>query len=207
MIFYWIIYGLFVLMHLILCFIKKEKARKISKFFLLPLLSISCVLLKLNNYFIYFSLLFGWIGDILLIFTDNEKLFVSGLTSFAMGHIFYLIASYYRLVTVNNIDINVSFIIFFIVLFIVLLISAKLFFAKHLGKLSYLGAVYFYLLFSLCLLNFYGNYYLSALGFLFFIISDSIIALTKLNRHPPHEDFHIMFTYIIAQTLVILSFV
>lgn len=207
MIFYWIIYGLFVLIHLVFCFIKKEKARKISKAFLLPLLAISCILLKLNNYFIYFGLLFGWIGDILLIFTDNEKLFVSGLISFAIGHVFYLIASCYRLITINNIEINASFIIFFIILFIVLLISAKLFFVKHLGKLAYLGALYFYLLFSLCLLNFYGNYYLSALGFLIFIISDSIIALTKLNRHPPHEDFHIMFTYIIAQTLVILSFV
>ena len=73
-------------------FFKKEKLRKISKCFIVPLLL--TVYLAGGEYryiFMIPALVLGWLGDVLLIRIDKKTHFILGLASFLLGHVCYMI--------------------------------------------------------------------------------------------------------------------
>ena len=175
--------------------------------FLIPLLF---MYVYLNDDFstkkvVLFALTFSWIGDVLLIFTNNNQwFFISGLLSFLTAHIFYIIL-FSKLGTSKPYKKNPLFwigiilTIFYLksilemllptlgpfkipVSFYALTISIMLGFAWR-GFISWNNNARFYILF----------------GAIAFIASDSFLAINKFQEPINNAAILIMSTYLAAQ--------
>ena len=146
MIFYWTIYAVFCIVHLILCFKEKENVRKITKIFIIPMLVLGLALHKTFNLLLYIGLILGWIGDICLVFTNKKRYFLIGAISFGLGHISYVLATlalFLQRYTIKDIPILVYILLTLIAILFVTLTKLRI--RKHFGLISYLGSFYFYI--------------------------------------------------------------
>ena len=90
--FFLIIFILLSVFHVGAIFFKKEKIRRISKCFVVPLLLAVYMAGGEHKYiFIIPALVLGWIGDVLLIQIEKKSHFILGLASFLLGHVCYVI--------------------------------------------------------------------------------------------------------------------
>jgi len=88
-----IIFILVSVFHIAAIYLKKEKARRISKCLVVPLLLGVYLSGGGGRFFSPIpALILGWIGDVLLIKIEKKTNFILGLSSFLLGHIFYIIA-------------------------------------------------------------------------------------------------------------------
>lgn len=79
--------------HIAAIFLQKEKARRISKCLVVPVLLAVYISGGGGKFFFPIpALILGWIGDVLLIKIEKKTHFMLGLASFLLGHIFYMIA-------------------------------------------------------------------------------------------------------------------
>jgi len=67
-VYFWILFSVFSLVHVYFCFMENEKARKISKCFIVPLLIFYMIMIKSEKVLVYLGATFGFIGDVLIIF-------------------------------------------------------------------------------------------------------------------------------------------
>ena len=157
---------------------------------------------------IILALIFSMFGDILLMFTNYDgAFFISGLFSFLIAHIMYIIAfnkqrgklkvislfSFGMLsfgvglfITINKqLDSLLIPVVIYMVAILVLVISA------YLRK----GAVNYF------------SFTLVLLGALFFLVSDSLIALNKFYKPITYPTISIMITYAIAQYCIIIGLI
>jgi len=168
---------------------------------------------KLHDRFsklIFAGLFMGWIGDILLMF-NNDDLFVFGLASFLICHIFYITAfvgnikkSNYKLSPVNKFVLGLLPLFYLIVLYTYLyphivgsaqnkpflipvsvyavtIVTMSLFALWRIGSSNKVSTA------------------LIILGAFTFMISDSLIALNKFVSPFQYANLFIMFTYCLAQ--------
>ena len=208
MVIYWVIYALVCIGHLGTCFKEKELLRKISKVFVIPTLMLSLLLTKTFNALLVVGLLLGWIGDVMLVFTGKKKLFIVGAISFLLGHISYIIAALALFIEkygVNNVPIWIFVLLTLVAICFFLLTKFKI--RKHFGVASYFGAFYFYILLIAILTSFLTKAYILTFGFALFIISDTLVSISRFARPIKKQHFYIMTTYILAQTLICLSFI
>lgn len=190
----------------------------ISKPLLMPILMVFLWLnTKLQNGFekrIFIGLFFGWIGDILLMF-NNEDLFVFGLASFLICHIFYILAfvhnirkSTYKLSVINKFVLGLLPLFYLIVLYTYLFpyISESEKNKPFLIPVTvYALTIVTMSLFSLWRIG-SSNKISTALvifGAIVFMISDSLIALNKFVEPFQYANLFIMFTYCLAQLCII----
>ena len=174
----------FIIVHLVFCFLEKNRERKITKCFCVVSIGLIVWALGAKNIFVYFALLFGLLGDLCLIFKDNKKLLVLGMIAFGINHIFYYIGALQKIDNLNSCFYYIIPLVVIIISSIIYLIGKKYF--KGLSIPS-----------SLCFLPLLGN--------LIFIVSDLYLAKTLFIRHDKREDFYIMFTYLVGQFLLSLS--
>lgn len=149
------------------------------------------------------AVFFSCIGDIFLAL-KNEKYFMYGLISFLIAHILFSKAFYSNfntqaLIQGEHIFIFISLIIYSI--FILKILSPKL------GKFKI--PVYIYIC-ALIIMGFGSIYSIYSnicliFGILFFIISDSLLAIQKFIRTYKGLNYAIWSTYYIAQLLIIYS--
>ncbi|HEX7757145.1 MAG TPA: lysoplasmalogenase [Niabella sp.] len=152
------------------------------------------------------ALTFSVAGDTLLLFAnDNELYFISGLVSFLIAHLFY-ICCFHQIKIKESISgkwytaIIVGVYYFFIMSFLI----------PHLGTLKIPVLVYgivisFMLLLAMHLYDLPDNRTARLLltGAIFFVLSDSILAVNKFYRPAAWGGWAIMSTYMLAQwTLV-----
>ncbi len=153
---------------------------------------------------------FGWIGDMFLM-VKNDDLFVFGLASFLICHIFYISAfilnirkSDHKMSVINKIILALLPLFYLIVLYSYLYphIVGKEETKPFLIPVS----VYAVTIVTMCLFALWrigGTNRKSAaliiLGAFTFVISDSLIALNKFVDPFPHANLFIMFTYCLAQ--------
>lgn len=160
--------------------------------------------------FIFVGFILGWIGDMLLM-VKNDDLFVFGLASFLLCHIFYIAAfvgnirkSGHQLSLINRIILGLLPLFYLIVLYsyiyphivgneaskpflipvtvyAITIVTMVLFALWRIGSTNKLSAV------------------LIILGAFTFIISDSLIAINKFVKPFEHANLFIMLTYCIAQ--------
>lgn len=196
------------LIHLIACAGKFDVVRRVTKVCVMPLLALWYSVLFPGGYTVLWALIFGTVGDILLLQPYKRTAFLAGLLAFFVGHIFWI-------VTFSGF---LSYGLFTNPLFIALLavygIVAVIFtwFLKIKEKVL-CGAVFVYTV-TLEFLNFISVSAVlitkgTTLSLLFlagtslFLLSDSILALTvfrkDITKKLPVPDFWIMFTYIAAQ--------
>ena len=208
MIFYWIFFITYCLFHLVTCYLEKEFLRKITKVFILPLLILGLVLTKTFNLWLYIGLTLGWIGDVLLLFTGKKRYFVIGGISFLLGHLAYVCSSMALLLDKYSFS-EIPFWAYAIlaVVAITFLILTTVRIRKHFGVFAYMGAFYFYILITSVITCILTERYLLSIGFAVFMISDSILSIARFAHPIKRQHFYIMSTYILAQTLICLSYI
>jgi uncharacterized membrane protein YhhN len=154
--------------------------------------------------FIYLALIFSAIGDVFLMF-DEQIMFLSGLGSFALAHLFFIIffvkqveikdKAFKPLIIIPMIG-YISFLIYTIYNYLgdlkpfvigYAIIIATMLYAVVLLKNSFNSSAYL----------------MTVIGALFFIVSDSLLALNMFGHAFKFAGFWVMFTYIIAQFLII----
>lgn len=167
-------------------------------------------------YFIIIALIAGTLGDFFLIQPKTRKNFYFGTFFFFLGHIFYIILIASRF-DYNFIPkwINICFIIiYFIICLLQLIIFRGIGVSKKIVIVIYAATllVMNYFCFSpfiFLLLNGQSfsslphQYYFSALGNLFFLISDGILSFTLFKKDFKQSRVVIMATYIIAQFFLV----
>ncbi len=204
---YWTIFTLFSLGHLCTCFLEWETPRKITKVMVVPLLIFGLTLTKTWNPFVLAGLVFGWLGDILLIWPDRKKCFLIGAFFFLLGHFSYICASLQLFLSGNTLrDIPAHIWLLWMIAAVTLMTIAIRKLYKHIGIFACVGAGYFSVVLAALLLSLLARQYLLASAFLVFLVSDSTLSVCQFAKHMKRENFYIMLTYILAQTLICVSY-
>ena len=150
------------------------------------------------------ALVFSVIGDMFLMFTDvSPNYFTSGLVAFLLAHVMYILVFIKkRNITVKPYSVILFFVIYGGILFYVL--------KDGLGDMLIPVILYMLVILTMALTAFWrkGNvgkksFYLVFIGALFFIFSDSLIALDKFLMPIPLARTGIILSYAFAQLLIV----
>ena len=162
-----------------------------------------------RNYFFLIAMAFCWLGDVLLMFQGDERFFIGGLVAFLSGHVLYVFS--YRqmrepeglgLLGPQKIRFSFPIILAGTGLVVVLL--------PHLGELKIPVMIYALVLTIMVLQALFRfgftskrSFTLIFVGALFFMISDSALAINKFMHPLPMASLLIMSTYMTAQFLIV----
>ncbi|MBS1669509.1 MAG: lysoplasmalogenase [Bacteroidetes bacterium] len=191
-----------------------ERVRFISKpLLILFLIGYAVVATKQrNNLFtlLIAALCFSVLGDIFLLFEQSHPIyFMMGLVSFMLAHIFYILL--FNQIRVKN-QPEKKWALLSIILLGVYVVFLFLLLEPSLGSLKIPVLVYALVLSAMFLSAIqafdiskqsFGK--ICVLGSLFFVISDSLLAIDKFRAHFPMASFTVMATYITAQFLLVLG--
>lgn len=154
----------------------------------------------------FLALTFSLFGDVLLMFDNiSVNFFISGLVAFLIAHIMYfLVFLKYK---------NSSKNIFYFTIFLLIYATTLFYFLKDgVGDLLLPVVVYMLAILLMAITAFYrkgsvpkNSFILVFLGALFFITSDSLLALNKFYKPFPFSGVSIMFTYSIAQLFIVFG--
>lgn len=151
------------------------------------------------------ALFFSFLGDTFLMFDGSAAIFfILGLSMFLLAHIFYIVFFYKQANTLIVFKKPFSMVL---VIFYGIFLIYYLF--PHLGEMTLPVVVYASVI--MMMLIFATNLWLNTvkgskwilLGALFFVISDSLIAIDKFAVRIWQAQFLIMITYIFAQWAII----
>lgn len=156
------------------------------------------------------ALIFSCVGDVFLLFEKSAPYwFMFGLISFLIAHIFFIIL-FLQIKKQNQPDKKLSLIIILLIItytiFLFLLLKPSLADLK-IPVLIYASALSIMLLSSLHAfdLSKQAAGRLCTAGALFFLISDSLLAINKFYKPFAAAGFIVMCTYISAQLLIVLG--
>ncbi len=189
-----------------------EKLRRATKVLLMPLLlGVYFSFAGAASWITALGVVFGWIGDIFLIFKAKAKLLAIGMASFGLGHILY-VAAYFAVAGVHPP-------LWAAIVLPVALIGAGILVVRSMRAgipVRLRGATFGYVT-LLCgaasvagMVAFGGSAggWAMFAGALFFLASDGILSLeTFVKGDSPKYDFAVMLTYIVAQSLIVLGFI
>jgi uncharacterized membrane protein YhhN len=155
---------------------------------------------------IILALVFGWLGDVLLIKINNLFCFRFGLASFLIGHIFYIIIMFAYAQPFNNLFLIISVIAavcYGIVIFKIIQPTKEM----KIPVIAYETILLTMAIFALQLFLAQGALFgaLVFAGSICFVASDSMLAYATFRKK--NLSVLIMVTYIAAQTLITLGFV
>ncbi len=159
-----------------------------------------------TKYLTLLALIFSLLGDVLLMFVDvSANFFMSGLLAFLTAHIMYIIVFLKQKKSSKKAPIFIA----------ILLIFASIIFyilKDGLGDLLIPVIVYMSTILLMAFTAFLRQGSVSKvsfifvfLGALFFITSDSLLALNKFHEPLSHSGISIMLTYSIAQLFIVLG--
>ena len=181
--------------------------------FLLPILFYSVVK---NDAFetkkwLLLALLFSWIGDFVLLFANKGELyFIFGLISFLIAHILF-IALFIKQKS-NVVHHKQTLYWFGLSLVLVYLFGMLSILIPKLGDLKFPVGIYAMTISLMLIETIKGSFnwedkskYLVLIGAIFFVTSDSILAINKFYTVIPNASFWIMITYLIAQFCIYIE--
>lgn len=156
------------------------------------------------------ALIFSWIGDILLLWSN---LFVFGLGAFLMAHVCYIIG--FRLAQSSSPRLDqINFIRSFFFNFPIYFAAALIFYFinPNLGVLKIPVIAYILVIvgmvvtarerFGKCTSSSFWQVFLGAV---FFMISDGILAIARFYKNFPESGVLVMGTYATAQLLIVMG--
>jgi uncharacterized membrane protein YhhN len=205
------IYSLIGALNILSAVIEQPLLRTVTKPLLMPMLLLYVFLQThiLHRNKLIFILVFAWLGDMFLLIPGNSPLYFQiGLGSFLIMQIAYIrlfssqsSAGYFDLRQWFSLPIIpvLIYVVGFLA-FLLPLIPAALYIPVSLYALA-LGAM----LYSAFLRKKDSSYYLIFIGAIFFVISDSLLALAKFYFSFSGNSIYVMLTYILAQLLLILG--
>lgn len=153
------------------------------------------------------ALVFGWLGDVLLLKMQDKRFFISGLAGFLTGHICFIIAMFNFTQPLNLSVLIISFTVaaalgFFLFRFVRPANEMKI------PVIAYETVIIIMALSALQIFvargGAFGSFVLA--GSLCFLISDSLLAYDTFRRKTKFGYFIIMVTYILAQLFITLGF-
>ena len=201
------------LINLVGCVADIELMCTISKPLLMPALAF-CFIKEapqspLNRYVIM-ALVFSWLGDTLLMFTDVASyFFMLGLIFFLLAHVVYIIINLSAVNEAGGLkpqwqDIPFLFYGFFVFGFL----------KDNLGDMYFPAMAYTVVI---CIMALTArkrwkrtdteSFWLVMIGAVIFIISDTFIAFNRFGEPLPQADLLIMSTYIVAQALIVMGLI
>jgi len=183
----------------------------ISKYLLIPMLMfhviVNCRKDIKNALPLIVGLFFCWVGDVILIYADvYESFFMYGLAAFLIGHIFYIWSFRKYAHKTTSLLKRKPWILIFPFLYTITLLTIVF---SSLGDMKIPVIIYALAITAMCIAsinrsgrtNQYSFLFVFA-GALFFIASDSMIAINRFYSEISSASLLIMSTYIIAQYLI-----
>lgn len=168
---------------------------------------------KYYRIYLVLALIFSWLGDVLLLFVEQNQLyFLLGLGAFFMAHIFYIVL--FRRIISSNSNTNPTNIVLLViaVLFYDFVLTSVLW--VHLGDLKYPVLLYSIVLSGMLFTALIASKQLNSsskiqliIGAILFVISDSLLAINKFYLPFQAASIMIMFSYIAAQYLIVLAII
>ena len=160
---------------------------------------------------IIIALLLSWIGDVVLLFeATSPNFFIAGLAAFLLAHISYILFFLSIQLPEPSLIRNKPILILPVIAYCIglfLLLSPKLGLMK-IPVLVYAITIGCMLLSCINVfkkLKVPSNFLFLA-GALFFVLSDSILAIDKFYTEIPYAGAWIMLTYCLAQYLIVIGF-
>jgi len=183
----------------------------ILKFIFKPLIMISLLVYYLssvnkNSYLYIGAVIFSFLGDVFLLF-DAEIFFMLGLVAFLIAHLFF-IKMVLKLLKKSSVNKKIIASVPFVISF-----SALLFLLKDsLGEMVIPVVIYGMVISvfgAIALLNNLISKSKSSLylfsGAVFFVISDSLLAINKFYQPQEYYPVIVIITYMVAQYLICKS--
>lgn len=205
------IYIAFSFIYLLLLYLGYESLDCYLKPALIPLLIVGVYFSKKfpTQNILLTALVFSWIGDVILLFADIAEIyFILGLVSFLISHIIYCVLFNRQIKEKMKRD-TIIFIFGSLVIacYLIGMLSVLL---PALGDLKIPVIVYASVISVMLLFAYNGlliwkkpaNQYVF-FGALFFVVSDSILAINKFHMPIQKSSFIIMLTYLVAQYLIV----
>jgi len=182
--------------------------RRVSKCLLMPLLA-ACYMLfaQAPSPLVISAILFGFAGDLVLLFRPRKWAFPAGILAFTIGHVFYIVSFLKRL--------SLTPPWYLIVLLAILVVACAATLLRYLWKglpkkLCPPSFIYMLViglmvsssvLFSLYSVS--AHRWLAAVGGLLFAISDTTLSIDAFHHPIRHRSILVMSTYIAAQVLIV----
>ena len=210
----YIFLGLFVvasILQLAFAFIENQKLRRKEKICCMMMLGLAAVFAFPNQPLIYIGAFLGMIGDWCVL---RKKTFNIGVVAFFLGHLAYIFECLFMIIGEQNIRWfqHVIYIMVYIVVALAMFAACKK--AKNHTTLNKIAQSFYFAILAVYIPVFIlaivkvGSYmFLSLIGSIVFIISDSILVVTHFGFKFKRYDFYIMLTYLVAEFLIIAGFV
>ena len=206
--------GLFVvasIVQLAFAFIENQKLRRKEKILCMMMLGIAAIFAFPNQPLIYIGAFLGMIGDWCVL---RKKTFNLGVVAFFLGHLSYIFETLFMIIGNHNVEWYVDMILILTYVFVALLIFAACSKNKKrttLNKVAqslYFAIIAVYIpLFIFAMIKVGSFMYLSFIGSIVFLISDTILVITHFGFKFKRYDFYIMLTYLLAEFLIVAGFV
>ncbi|WP_333601373.1 lysoplasmalogenase [Flavobacterium sp.] len=151
------------------------------------------------------ALFFSWIGDCILLFADKGELyFIFGLVSFLIAHLLFIVLFSKQQSESNHWKKPLFWIGFIgVAVYLVSMLSLLL---PSLGDLKIPVSIYALTISIMLIVALKGAFnwnrnskYWVLAGAVFFVVSDSLLAINKFHSPIPLANFWIMITYLMAQ--------
>ena len=211
----YIFLGLFIIasiLQLSFAFIENQKLRRKEKVLCMMMLGIAAIFAFPNHPLIYIGAFLGMIGDWCVL---RKKTFNIGVVAFFLGHVSYIFECLYMIIGESEIRwfSHAIFIMTYIVVALVMFSICRKYAKKHTTLNNIAQSLYFAILavyipvFALAVTKVGGYMFLSLIGSIIFIISDSILVITHFGLKFKRYDFYIMLTYLLAEFLIVAGFI
>lgn len=209
---FFVLFSLDAVFHLFACWKGKKQLADRTKIFLMPLLAM-CVfpICSTGHFFLLCGLIFGAVGDICLLRTENRLLFLSGLAAFAVGHLFYVLL--FAKDTMFSFSSWVLYFVAAVYLAAIVFIYHRLFPFLPQG-MKVIPAFYMLII---CMMGTFAvlravsgpdvRTIAAVFGTLLFIVSDTRLAFAVFKGPTRRSAFVVMLTYIVAQAAIAASFI
>ena len=152
------------------------------------------------------ALLFSWLGDVLLMFQDKKDFFfMLGLVAFLIAHIFYIIF-FYKVKRAENFKTSFPIVIFVTAYYAGLIIWLSPFLGDMRVPVYIYGIVISTMLMMalhMYPIQFKRAGWLMTAGAIFFVVSDSVLAINKFYQSFEWAGVLIMLTYGLAQSCIV----
>ena len=177
----------------------------------MAMLGVAAVFAFPNQPLIYIGAFLGMIGDWCVL---RKKTFNIGVVAFFLGHLAYIFECMFMIIGETNIRWfnHVIFILTYIVVALVMFAACKKY-TKHSMLNNIAQSLYFAILavyipvFALAVAKVGSFMFLSLIGSIVFIGSDTILVINHFGAKFKRHDFYIMLTYLVAEFLIIAGFV
>ena len=207
--------GLFVvasILQLAFAFIENQKLRRKEKILCMMMLGVAAIFAFPNHPLIYIGAFLGMIGDWCVL---RKKTFNVGVVAFFLGHLAYIFECMFMIIGEENIRWfnHASFIMTYIVVALFMFAMCRKYAKRHTMLNNFAQSFYFAILavyipvFTFAVVKVGSFMFLSLIGSVVFIISDSILVVTHFGRKFKRYDFYIMLTYLLAEFLIVAGFV